>query len=87
MMKEKGYGYAFVDDTDLLQVLSLASKEFIVNSMQEAVETWEKELKITGGVILPDKTFWYLIDFKWVNGAWSYKTVADSPGSLYVNDI
>jgi hypothetical protein len=55
--------------------------------MQEAVETWEKELKITGGVILPDKTFWYLIDFKWVNGAWSYKTVADSPGSLYVNDI
>jgi len=103
MMKEKGYGlvyispisrsktsfsgYTFVDNTDLLQVLPLASRQMLETTMQDAVDTWEKGLKITGGAIVPDKTFWYLIDFKWVNGDWSYKTIAETPATLFVNDI
>ena len=39
------------------------------------------------GAIVPVKTFWYLIDFSWSSGRWKYKSVDESPGSLWINDI
>ena len=38
------------------------------------VDTWEGTAKTTGGAIetSPDKSWWYLIDFKWNKGSSSY---------------
>jgi hypothetical protein len=81
-------GYAFMDDTDLLRVLSALSQAgAVLISMQEALDAWEGGLKVTGWAIVLGKTFWYLIDFKWVQGEWSYKNSTESPGHLWVNDI
>jgi hypothetical protein len=81
-------GYAFVDNTDLLRVLSALSQAgAVVTSMQEALDAWEGGLKVTGGAIVPEKTFWYLIDFKWKQGEWSYKNSSQSPGHLWVNNV
>jgi hypothetical protein len=37
--------------------------------------------------LVPEKTFWYLIDFQWKNGEWSYKYAKDCPGKVFANDI
>jgi hypothetical protein len=58
-----------------------------VSLLQRSIDTWEGSLKATGGAIVPEKTFWQLIDFKFHAGTWQYKSIADSPGRLFVNDI
>ena len=45
--------------------------------MQKSLDTWEASLKATCGAIVPDKTFWYLLDFKWQAGEWKYYSKAD----------
>jgi hypothetical protein len=81
-------GYAFVNDTDLLQVISaLQQYGFAISSLQQAIDTWEGGLKVAGGALVPEKTFWYLIDFEWKNGEWSYKSTKDCPGKVFANDI
>jgi len=34
--------------------------------------------------LVPEKCFWYLIDFKWKNQKWNYKKVSHTPGQLSV---
>jgi hypothetical protein len=81
-------GYLSVDDTDLLQVISALQKyEFAITSIQKAVDTWEAGLKVTGGALVPEKNFWYLIDFVWKEGIWAYKTIQDALGKIFANDI
>jgi hypothetical protein len=84
----KFVGYAFVDDTDV--IVSHASMESYLEAsqtLQKAVDTWEGGLKATCGAIVPEKTFWYLIDFSWSSGCWKYKSVAECPGILWIKDI
>jgi hypothetical protein len=79
---------SFVDDTDLLQVISaLQQYGFAISSLQQAIDTWEGGLKVTGGALVTEKTFWYLNDFEWKNGEWSYKSAKDCPGKVFANDI
>lgn len=44
-------------------------------------------LSATSGALVPEKTFWYVVDFKWAGGHWRYKTISETPGYLYANDI
>jgi hypothetical protein len=37
--------------------------------------------------LVPEKTYWYLIDFKWTAGKWYFKSTADCPGSLFANNL
>lgn len=50
--------------------------------MQKALDMWEGGLRATGGTLVPSKSYWYLIDFKWVNKQWTYVTKKDSPEIL-----
>jgi hypothetical protein len=81
-------GYSFVDDTDLIHSNPLdTSYTVVIQKMQHSLDTWEGGLKATGGAIVPEKTFWHLIDFKISPGSWRYKSIQECPGSLYVQDI
>jgi hypothetical protein len=70
-------GYAFVDDTDLgvtdNSIWYDESKTNIFDAIQESVRLWEGFIRVSGGAIRPDKSHWYLVDFDWNNGNWSYK--------------
>ena len=69
-------GYAFVDDTDLIELEmdnDTRTLEEAVEAMQEAIHRWEGGLKATGGAIRPDKSWVYPIGFKFDNnGKWKY---------------
>jgi len=78
--------FAFVDDTDLCVTHSSNNITQVASHMQRLVSTWEGLLRATGGALVPEKCFWYLIDFELHNGKWRYCTVGDLPGSLFVHD-
>jgi len=53
--------------------------------IQHSVDNWEGLLWATGGVLVPTKCFWYLIDFHWSNFKWLYVTQQQHPGELSIN--
>ena len=65
---------AFVDDTDTLQnaVQETDTVEDVLRLAQGNVDHWEGAIRATGGALDPKKTHWYLIDFQWIRGLWSY---------------
>ena len=76
ILKEKilrNMGFIFVDNTNLI---TIGREEETVNDViirqQEATSQWEKLLEITGGALKPSKYYWYLVDFKFKHGEWSY---------------
>jgi hypothetical protein len=79
-------GYSFVDDNDIIQIDG-DSPQNTAQKLQLAVDTWEGGLKVTGGALGPDKSYWYLVSFKWTGGRWSYSSITDNPAVLYMNDI
>ena len=54
--------------------------------MQRSLDHWEGGIRATGGAIVPEKSHWYLIDFKWDQGNWHYATKEDAPATLTVQD-
>jgi len=78
-------GFAFVDDTDLC-VSGMVMAEQTVTHMQQLVTNWEGFLHTTGGALVPEKCFWYLIDQKWSDGQWHYQSTVHTPASLHVCD-
>jgi hypothetical protein len=73
-------GYSFVDDTDLI-VANQGKWENateVLQALQAAMEEWEGGLRATGGALEPSKTFYYLVDFLWDKGKWSYNTTPAS---------
>ena len=98
-MRSKGFGFkmnssiknteinfvcfSFVDDTDLVHTFE-DDEDF--DKMQEVVSTWEQNLATTGGAIVPEKSYWYPIDFVWRKGEWRYKKADDIKTNLYIPD-
>jgi hypothetical protein len=59
----KFVGYAFVDDMDLVaSKAGTFDTKIIWDSLQASLDTWEGTLKASCRAIVPDKTFWFLID-------------------------
>ena len=80
--------YAFVDDTDLVHSGASVDTpgDSILRDMRRFIRHWEGGLRATGGALRVDKSYWYLIDFKWENNKWSYMTKEDLPGDILVRD-
>ena len=83
-------GYSYVDDTDLLQVDlrdSTITIEQTIANMQETINRWEGGLKVTGGAIVPHKSFVYPIDFEFnEQGKWRYKQTDEMEAEFTVKD-
>jgi hypothetical protein len=79
-------GYSFVDDSDIIHS-TRESPSRTAEGLQQAVDTWEGGLKVTGGAFGPEKSYWYLVSFKWSGGRWIYAPFEDTPSTLYMNDI
>jgi hypothetical protein len=59
-------GFAFVNDKDLLRASRPGKQTYfeVAQDMQKGLDLWEGLLKATGGALVPEKSYWYLIDFK-----------------------
>jgi len=80
-------GYAFVDDTDIIQSTLEDHPEKARAQLQQAIDTWEFSLKATCGALVPEKTVWWLVSFNWDGTSWRYASLQDSPGELTVKDL
>ena len=62
-------GYAFVDDTDLIQTAdSDDTYSDVHHKMQDAMDLWEGLSKNTRGALAVIKCRWWGIDFQWNHG-------------------
>ena len=61
-------GFSYVDDCDLIQ--SGSSPIQVLQSMQDLINNWGSVMKVTGGAISVEKSWWYLVDFVWAHGKW-----------------
>jgi hypothetical protein len=60
-------GYGFVDDVDLIVTAKSSTESFhsVIEQMQGSLDTWSGGIRVTGGGLVPTKSFWCLIDFTW----------------------
>jgi hypothetical protein len=83
-------GYAFVDDTDLVQFDlrdPQETEEEMLDKMQDAISRWEGGLKATGGAIVPQKSFVYPVIFDFdAAGVWHYRKAEDIEYQFTVPD-
>ena len=57
----------YVDDTDLF-IVGENIKEAparVLERAKEVVHVWDRSIWATGGVLRPEKCYWYLVAFKW----------------------
>ncbi len=54
--------------------------------MQAALDLWNQGLSTTGGALIPEKSFWYSINFKWKSGRWQYDKNAGANDQLMMTN-
>jgi hypothetical protein len=82
-------GFSFVDDNSLMQNQRYVHEPYldVVGHTQEGMNAWDGLLWVTGQALVPmDKSCWYLMEFKWTGGEWSYCSILETPASLSVKD-
>ena len=75
-------GYLFVDDANIMQGADNinTSKEDLIPNFQEFMKRWNGGIRASGGEVCPNKTEWFLIDFKWNGSDYEYQ----SKNNLYL---
>jgi len=74
-----------VDDMDLIVTDTSNSETAVTTKMQGSVALWHGLLRATGGDLVPEKCFWYLIDFRFENHHWKYKQWPDQQRTLHIS--
>jgi hypothetical protein len=81
---------SYVDNTNLIHNgTPTSTPPQIIAKMQQMLDHWEGGLWATGGALVPHKSYWYAIDFKWdpSDYLWKYKKKASLPaGTLYLKN-
>jgi len=85
-LQQKISGFAFVDDTDLCITHASDEGKQVVQQMQKAVTQWDGLLWASGGTLVPEKCFWYLVDFEYTNNKWKYKKCNQAPSQITMLD-
>ena len=68
LYKDSLVGFAFVDNTDIVEEYLTKTEINIEDSyiiMQKYINRWEGGIKSAGGATIPDKSFIYPIYFMW----------------------
>ncbi len=75
----------FVDNLDLFMWRKAITDpiELMLQAQQEVTQ-WSLLLNPTKGALKPEKCFWYLLDYTWNKGEWSYAVHSDF--ELFVNN-
>ena len=79
----------YVDDTDLF-IVGASTKESLSSVYTRAlflVGVWWRSIWATGGLLRPDKCFWYLIEFRWYGSKRSYITEDDDGSTISIPNL
>jgi hypothetical protein len=58
--------YNVVDDCDIPSSHSgTLSYLEVITDLQGSIDMWQQSLHVTGSALVPSKSHWFLIDFKW----------------------
>lgn len=80
--------FVYVDDVDSIHSPGgeNVTPQSITADTQRMLNTWAGGLYATGGMIEAEKSYWYLIDFKWNARklSWEYKSIAETPATLHL---
>jgi hypothetical protein len=69
-------GSLFVDDTDIYMWREhITDPPELWAQTQTKMAQWSNLLNATGGVLKPEKCFWYLLDYTCTDGEWSYTNI------------
>ena len=79
-------GVLYVDDTDLYIMHEWTKSGYdIWEEAEQAVNAWGNLLIATGGMLKPEKCFFYMVDYDWnADGSWQYSSLVDTTCSLSV---
>jgi hypothetical protein len=79
--------WLFVDDGDLVNIARTTEEtgEEMINEMQKALECWIGTLRATGGDINATKSYSYVMDHKWTDSKWTFRSIHQMPGCLTIN--
>ncbi len=77
-------GFAFIDDTNLIVNNKTNMAVVVIGKIHASLIMCHGLLGATEGDLVPDKCYWYLLDFHWENNQWWYKTQQDTLGKLQV---
>ena len=80
--------FSFVDDCDLItngETIDTTGEE-LQDSFQSALTAWSNLLCVSGGELSGEKSWCYIIDFKWNGNSWEYRSVDEMEGSYYLLD-
>ena len=69
-------GFSYVDDCDMFQCGTDPTE--VLKSMQDLITNWGVLMKVTGGALRSDKSWWYLVAFAWKKGQWIPTDVGDN---------
>jgi hypothetical protein len=77
-------GAMYVDNLDLYTWKEdITDPAKLMMQAQREVSQWSLLLNATGGMLKPEKCFWYLLDYTCKEGEWEYTVHSDF--ELYVN--
>ena len=84
--------YAFVDDTDVLihsAPFTTTPGETVISKMMQVIlkRCWGGVLRATGGALVPSKSYWYAINFRWNGGNWIYRSILDMPSKILITGV
>ena len=83
--------FSFIDDTDLFYTAPTPDTpgEECIPAIQKTLDKWGGVLRATGGALVPGKSLWWLIDFKYKAAKliWEPRDKADMPGDITMANI
>jgi hypothetical protein len=73
-LKQHLLAILYVDDTDILHIdlTEDESVDEVHSAIKHSVNNWGNLLIATGGALQPNKYFYSIISFEWMNGEWRY---------------
>ena len=79
-------GFAFVDDSDILQTASHLDGDIdeLLLQAQTGLDCFVGGMAATGGQVKPIKCWWYLINFLWKDGKWFYDNQTNTSPQMTV---
>ena len=69
-------GFVFVDDTDIINAENTVETtgEALFDQQQKVLDSREGALRATSGALRQDKSYWYLLDYKYSSHKWECRT-------------
>jgi hypothetical protein len=65
----------------------LSTAADLIPQMHAVVDTWEGLVRATGGALRDDKSYWYLLDYKFQQGRWKYRSKQELKGDIDIKVV